>query len=160
MKIESIESLHAAAGWRVFDFLKITADDGAIGWSEYNESFGGVGVEAAINELAARLIGQDPRRYEAHVALMQALRRSSSSGTSQQAVGAIENALLDLKARALGIPVYELLGGPVRERVRVYWSHFGTYRVRNAAAMDVPPSARWMNWRKPPEKSPSAATPP
>ena len=139
MKIQQMESLHADAGWRTFDFLKVTTDDGLVGWSEYNESFGGMGVAAAIDQLSAVLIGKDPRAYEAHVALMQALRRTSSSGTSQQAIGAIENALLDVKARALGIPVYELLGGPVRNRIRVYWSHFGTYRVRNADPMGVPP---------------------
>jgi galactonate dehydratase len=60
---------------------------------------------------------------------MQALRRTSAGGVVQQAIGAIENALLDVKARALGIPVYELLGGPVRDRIRLYWSHCGTYRV-------------------------------
>ena len=57
----------------------------------------------------------------------------------QQAIGAIENALLDVKARALGIPVYELLGGPVRDRIRVYWSHCATYRVRRAKEMELPP---------------------
>ena len=46
-----------------------------------------------------------------------------------QAIGAIENALLDAKAKALGIPCHQLLGGRVRERVRVYWSHCGTWRV-------------------------------
>ena len=46
------------------------------------------------------------------MALMYALRRQASGGAVQQAIGAIENALLDVKARALGIPVYELLGGP------------------------------------------------
>ena len=57
----------------------------------------------------------------------------------QQAVGAIENALLDLKARALGVPVYELFGGPLRERQRLYWSHCGTYRVgARARAMELP----------------------
>ena len=60
---------------------------------------------------------------------MYALRRQAAGGVIQQAIGAIENALLDVKARALGIPVYELLGGPVRDRIRLYWSHCGTYRV-------------------------------
>ena len=44
MKIARVESLHADAGRRNFDFLKITTDDGLVGWSEYNESFGGPGV--------------------------------------------------------------------------------------------------------------------
>src|SRR5919206_1401388 len=104
MKIESIEQLHADAGGRAFDFLKITADDGTVGWSEYNEAFGGLGVSATIDHLALSLIGKDPRAVEAHVALLQAIRRQSAGGMVQQAIGAIENALLDLKARALEIP--------------------------------------------------------
>jgi galactonate dehydratase len=138
MKIAGIESLHADAGGRAFDFLKITTDEGLVGWSEYNESFGGTGVSAVIDSLAPALIGKDPRPFEAHVALLQALRRPAAGGMAQQAIGAVENALLDLKARALGVPVYELFGGPLRERQRVYWSHCGTYRVgARAKAMQV-----------------------
>ena len=70
---------------------------------------------------------------------MQALRRTAAGGVVQQAVGAIENALVDVKARALGIPVYELLGGPVRDRIRLYWSHCGTYRVSRWKEMQIPP---------------------
>ena len=58
---------------------------------------------------------------------------------NQRGIAAIENALLDIKAKALNVPVYEMLGGPVRTRVPVYWSHCGTYRGRNAAAVGVEP---------------------
>ena len=139
MKITRIESLHADAGWRNFDFLKISTDEGITGWSEYNENFGGPGLSRVIDELGSALVGKDPRAWEAHVALMYALRRQASGGVIQQAIGAIENALLDVKARALGVPVYELFGGPVRDRVRLYWSHCATYRVNRAVEMQVPP---------------------
>ena len=55
----------------------------------------------------------------------------------------IELALWDIKAKALGVPVYELFGGPLRDRMRLYWSHCGTTRARmgtharHAAAEDV-----------------------
>ena len=49
MKIERIEHLHADAGKGALDFLKLTTDSGLVGWSEYNETFGGVGVSAAID---------------------------------------------------------------------------------------------------------------
>ena len=139
MKITKVESLHADGGWRSLDFLKIGTDEGLVGWSEYNESFGGVGVSAAIAGLAPLLVGKDPRPWEAHVALLSAVRRQAAGGVIQQAIGAIENALLDIKARALGIPVYELFGGPVRDRIRLYWSHCGTYRVSRAKEMGIPP---------------------
>jgi L-alanine-DL-glutamate epimerase-like enolase superfamily enzyme len=134
VKITGIETLHADGGSRAFDFLKVTTDEGLVGWSEYNESFGGLGVTQVIERLAPVLVGKDPRRIEAHVALMQALRRVAAGGVNQQAIGAIENALVDIKAKALGVPVYELLGGPVREQIRVYWSHCGSYRVGARAA--------------------------
>jgi galactonate dehydratase len=138
MKIANIESLHADAGQRNFDFLKITTDDGLVGWSEYNESFGGLGVSAVIDGLAPLLVGKDPRAYEALVTMMYAVRRQASGGVVQQAIGAIENALLDVKAKALGVPVYELLGGPVRDRIRLYWSHCGTYRLQWSKEMQIP----------------------
>jgi L-alanine-DL-glutamate epimerase-like enolase superfamily enzyme len=139
MKITRVESLHANAGQRNFDFLKITTDDGLVGWSEYNESFGGPGVSAVIDGLAPTIIGKDPRAYEALVTLMYAVRRQASGGVIQQAIGAIENALLDIKAKALGVPVYSLLGGPVRDRIRLYWSHCGTYRLAWHEDMKIPP---------------------
>jgi L-alanine-DL-glutamate epimerase-like enolase superfamily enzyme len=139
MKIETVESLHADAGFRNFDFLKITTDAGLVGWSEYNESFGGLGVTAAIQGLAPLIVGKDARAWESLVAHMYAVRRPASGGVIQQAIGAIENALLDVKAKALGIPVWELFGGPVRERIRLYWSHCGTYRLAWPGEMQIPP---------------------
>ena len=67
-------------------------------------------------------------------------RQVPGAGRHQPAaIAAIENALLDIKAKALGVPVYELFGGPVRERLPVYWSHCGTYRVRNHELVGVEP---------------------
>ena len=108
MKINNLECLHADAGCRNFDFLKITTDDGLVGWSEYNESFGGMGVSAVIEHLAPLVVGKDPRAYEAIITMLYAVRRQASGGLVQQALGAIENALLDIKAKSLGIPVYTL----------------------------------------------------
>ena len=86
-------------------------------------------MTSAIEHLRPVVVGRDPRAYEAVVALLYAIRRQASGGMVQQAIGAIENALLDIKAKALGVPVYELFGGPVRERIHLYWSHCGTYRL-------------------------------
>jgi galactonate dehydratase len=139
MRITSFDCLHADAGFRNFDFFKITTDDGIVGWSEYNESFGGLGVTAVIQNLAPNIVGQDPRSYAKLVAQLYALRCQASGGIAQQAIGAIENALLDVKARALGIPVYEMLGGPIRDRLRLYWSHCGSYRVHWGDELGAPP---------------------
>ncbi len=138
MKITKIETMQADAGWRMFSFLKVTTDDGIIGWSEFNESFGSVGLSDVINGLTPALIGRDPRRFEQVTQHLHVLTRQSRGGLNQQAIAAIENALLDVAGKAYGVPVCALFGGPIRERIPVYWSHFGTYRVRSAAMMGVP----------------------
>ena len=139
MKIKAIETLRADAGWRMFSFLKITTDTGVVGWSEFNESFGSAGLKGVIDALGEILIGRDPRPTEQIVAHLHVLTRQSRGGLNQQAIAAIENAILDVKAKDLGIPVYALFGGPVRTRIETYWSHMSTYRIRNAAQMGVPP---------------------
>jgi galactonate dehydratase len=139
MKIVRIEDLHCDAGWRDFSFLKITTDDGIVGWSEYNESYGSAGLTAVIRRLAQSLIGMDPRPIERITSTFYAVTRQAPGGINQQAIAAIENALLDVKAKALGVPVYALFGGPVRDRLPLYWSHCGSYRLRNADMMGVEP---------------------
>jgi len=139
MKIARIEDLHCDAGWRVFSFVKITTDDGLVGWSEYNESYGSYGLTAIIRKLGERLIGQDPRPIELITSTLYAVTRQAPGGMNSQAIAAIENALLDVKAKALGVPVYALFGGPVRDRLQLYWSHCGSYRLNHAAIMGVEP---------------------
>src|SRR5262249_53279112 len=138
MKIERGEHPHPHAGDPNFHFLKITTHGGIVGWGEYNETFGGVGVAAVIDGRSPFIVRKDPAALEADGTQLCAVRRQAAGGVVQQAIAAIENALLDVKARALGVPVYALFGGPVRERVRVYWSHCGTYRLARWQAMQIP----------------------
>ena len=143
MKITQIETLQADAGWRMFSFLKIDTDEGIVGWSEFNESFGSTGLSDVIRGLSPVLIGRDPRMFEQVTQHLHVLTRQSRGGLNQQALAAIENALLDVTGKAYGVPVYALFGGPIRDHIPVYWSHFGTYRVRSAALMGVPPLANY-----------------
>ncbi len=139
MKISLIEQLHCDAGWRVFSFLKIGTGDGVVGYAEYNESYGSPALSGVIAELGETLIGRDPRAIEAIVSRLYATTRQAPGGMVQQAIAALENALLDVKAKALGVPVYELLGGKVRDRLRLYWSHCGSYRLDHHELMGAPP---------------------
>ena len=131
MKLAKIEDLHCDAGWRTFSFLKLTTDDGLVGWSEYTEADGSRGLTGVIRGLAEPLIGLDPRPVQQIASMLWVRQVQAPGGVNSRAIAAIENALLDIKGKALGVPVYELFGGPVRERIPVYWSHCGTYRVRN-----------------------------
>jgi len=129
LRIERIEPLQADAGWRIFSFLKLTTSDGITGWSEFNESFGSRGLSDVIRALAPLIIGMAAGAHEAVVAKLHVATRQSRGGLNQQAIAAIENALLDAHGKALGVPVYALFGGPQRPRIPLYWSHFGTYRL-------------------------------
>jgi galactonate dehydratase len=131
-RIRNVETLACDAGWRNYHFVKVRTEDGNIGWSEFSEGFGAPGVAAAINQLSGHLIGQPVGDHERIFAELYAQVRPAAGGVAALALGAIENALLDAKAKALGVPCYELLGGKVRDRIRVYWSHCCTWRINHA----------------------------
>ncbi len=131
MKIARLETLFCDAGWRPWIFLKATTDDGAVGWAEITDSHGSPrGLAGIVEDLAPLVVGRDPRAVEAIYWDLYRATRQSPGSVVQKAIGGIENALLDLKAKALGVPVYELFGGPTRDSVEVYWSHCGTTRAR------------------------------
>ena len=133
MKVEKLETLACDAGWRNYHFVKVTTDTGIIGWSEFDEGFGAPGLSGAIQRLASRVIGQNPNDHERIYQELYAITRPAAGGVVALALGAIENALLDAKAKGLGVPCYELLGGKVRDRIRVYWSHCATWRINHAS---------------------------
>ena len=139
MKVKAYEIFKCDAGWRTFSFLKLTTDDGLVGWSDYNESFGSPGLSAVIEALMPNVLGTDPQEIELVNAVLATKSTQSRGGLVRQAIGAIENALLDLKGKALGVPVYQLFGGKLRDRIPVYWSHCGSYRMRNPELVGTPP---------------------
>jgi galactonate dehydratase len=131
MKVARLETVFCDAGWRPWIFLKATTGDGAVGWAEITDSHGSPrGLAGIVEDLAPHVVGRDPRAVERIVWDLFRATRQSPGSVIQKAIGGIENALLDLKAKALGVPVYELFGGPTRDDVGVYWSHCGTTRAR------------------------------
>lgn len=138
MKITAISDLHANAGPRNYSFVKITTDEGITGWAEYTEAVGNGGLTAAISKLAEHLIGSDPLRIEQANALLYTRNVPNPSGIGAQARAAITNALLDIKGKALGVPVADLFGGRMRDRIPLYWSHCGNARIRTPEIMGLP----------------------
>lgn len=133
MKVTALETLHCDAGWRNYHFLKLSTDEGIVGWSEYDEGFGSPGVTTVIERMAARVVGQEVSAHERIHAELYCYTRPAAGGVVAEGLGAIENALLDAKAKALGVPCYELLGGKVRDHIRLYWSHCATWRINQPA---------------------------
>jgi L-alanine-DL-glutamate epimerase-like enolase superfamily enzyme len=139
MKITGYRQLHGDAGWRTQSFLKIETSDGTVGWTEYYEGAGNLGLNAIVAAHLDRLIGMNPVDVEAILTRLAGSTLQAPGGLNQQAIGTIGNALLDIKAKAMGVPVHALYGGAVRDRIPVYWSHFARYRVRWPQFCGTPP---------------------
>ena len=103
-------------------FIKMHTDAGIIGIGEGTVEGRIYNVMAAIKELEAILIGKDPRRVAHHWQAMyrHAFYRGDIVLTS--AFSAVDIAMWDIKGKALGVPIYELLGGPTRDRIRLIWT--------------------------------------
>ena len=139
MEITQVEMFHVDAGWRVWSFVKIQTDEGINGWGECTNPRAPRAVEGAMHDLEALLKGRDPRPVEKLYWEMYRHLRQGHGGIGSIAIAGIDAALWDIKAKALGVPVYELFGGPIRQSVRLYWSHCGTSRARAADIIGVPP---------------------
>ena len=105
MKLEAYQILHCDAGWRKFSFLKLVAEDGTTGISEYNESYGSPGLSGVIEGVLEWALGKNPLAHERLMSELYARTRQAHGGIAQQALAAIENALVDMKARSVDVPV-------------------------------------------------------
>ncbi|MBB1086980.1 galactonate dehydratase [Lysobacter sp. SG-8] len=117
MKITRLRTFHAAPRWL---FLKIETDEGVHGWGEPVIEGKAHTVEAAVREFADELVGKDPRRIND---LWQTLYRGGfyrGGAILMSAIAGIDQALWDIRGKTLGVPVHELLGGRVRERMKTY----------------------------------------
>ena len=131
MRVARLETLFCDAGWRPWIFLKATTDEGLVGWAEITDSHGSPrGLAGIVEDLAPVVVGRDPRAGERIYWDLYRHTRQSPGSVIAKAIAGVENALLDIKANALGVPVYELFGGPTREHIPLYWSHCGTTRAR------------------------------
>lgn len=125
MKITALKTVVVNAEMRNWVFVKVETDvAGLVGWGEGSLEWKTRSVVGAVEDFAPMVIGEDPRRIEHLYQKMyrQSFWRAGVIGLS--ALSAIEQALWDIKGKDLGVPVYELLGGRVRDKVRMY-THLG-----------------------------------
>jgi galactonate dehydratase len=139
LKITRVETLHCDGGWRPWSFVKIQTDEGITGYGECFDREAPWAIAGAVRDMEPLLVGHDPRPIELLNWNMARKMVQSPGGLAQKAIGGVDAALWDIKAKALGLPVYELLGGPTRDRVRVYWSHCGTARAHHWKLMGTSP---------------------
>ncbi len=139
MKITAVETVIVNAVHRNWIFVKVVTDQpGLWGWGEATLEWKTRAVTGCIEDLAPFVVGEDPRRIEHVVARMARFSFWQLGAIGMSAASAIEQALWDIKGKALGVPVWELLGGRVRDSVRVY-THLRRGRIgAQVSNTDIP----------------------
>lgn len=115
--ITRVESFPVAPRWL---FVRIETSDGLVGWGEASlEGYADV-VRAAVDQFAGYLLGRDPGLIEDHWQVLTKSQFYRGGAVLASAVSGVDQALWDLKGKRLGVPVHDLLGGAVRDRIRAY----------------------------------------
>jgi galactonate dehydratase len=117
LKITAVETFLVPPRWL---FCRIATDEGVVGWGEPVVEGRAETVRAAIGELSDLLLGADPRRIEDLWQLMTKSAFYRGGPVLSSAVAGVDQALWDILGKSLGVPVHQLLGGAVRDEVRVY----------------------------------------
>jgi len=117
MKITKLTTYIVPPRWC---FLKIETDDGIIGWGEPVLEGKALSVEAMVHELSDYLVGKDPLLIEDHWQVMYRAGFYRGGGIHMSAISGIDQALWDIKGKAAGLPVHAMLGGKVRDKIKVY----------------------------------------
>ena len=151
LKITGLRVFVANASRTNFVFVKLYTDEGIDGVGEATLEWKTLTVVAALEELERALVGTDPFAVDATI---ERLHRDSywrTGAVFRTALGAVEAAMLDIKGKALGVPVFELLGGRHRDRVRCYANDWffgarGPTTTPSAPARAVAMGYRALKW--------------
>ena len=130
MKITKLNTYLVRPRWC---FLEIETDEGIVGWGEPVIEGKAASVEACVNEMAEYIIGKDPTKIEDIWNLLYRAGFYRGGPIMMSAIAGIDQALWDIKGKLYNAPVYELIGGPCRERIKVY-SWVGGDRPAEVAA--------------------------
>ncbi|MFP5315642.1 MAG: galactonate dehydratase [Actinomycetes bacterium] len=117
MRISRIETFLVPPRWL---FVRVETDSGIVGWGEPVVEGRSETVRTAVEQLSELLIGQDPLRIEDHWQVMTKGSFYRGGAILASAVAGLDQALWDIHGKALGVPVHQLLGGHVRDRIRMY----------------------------------------
>jgi galactonate dehydratase len=125
MRIESAEVFFTEGIKYNWTLLKLTTEDGTVGWGEATNWPGSPLVVAACEHCATRILGQDARRIDyLWTTLYRDLHWLGQAGPLLSAISAIDIALWDIQGKTLGVPIYALLGGSYRTRIQLYANYW------------------------------------
>ena len=117
VQIARIETFLIPPRWL---FVRVETDTGVVGWGEPVVEGRSETVRTAVEQLSELLIGQDPLRIQDHWQVMTKGSFYRGGPILSSAVSGLDQALWDIAGKSVGLPVHQLLGGPVRDRIRAY----------------------------------------
>jgi galactonate dehydratase len=120
MRITEVKTFLVGGSWRNWLIVKVETDAGIHGVGEATLEGKSKTVESAVGELARYIVGKDPSTIEKHYQEMYRRAFYAGGPVLSCAITGVETALWDIKGKALGVPVYELLGGRTRDRIKLY----------------------------------------
>lgn len=132
MKITGLRSFMSSDRDRPRVIVAIDTDEGITGWGECYNHGPDRALPPILDYLYLQIEGEDPRRIERLILKLLQQSRFPPGALGLAAISAIDHALWDISAKSVGLPVYMLLGGHVRDRVRVY---LGVYSAPDAEAV-------------------------
>ena len=139
MKVTGIDTFLVKSLGRPWMYCAVRTDEGITGYSEFGVGDLAKGLQGLVEDLSRHIIGKDPRSVEQHYTNMVRSSRSAYGGATWMAIAGIELALWDVKGKAMGVPVHELVGGPTRTEQKVYWSHLVSFQSTNYKALGREP---------------------
>ena len=118
MKITDVKAT-TLQGYKDWNYVRVETDEGIMGWGEAHPGEGISGL--VVKRLKPLLLGKDPLDVEPlYTHMIDRTVGQSVGGAMLGAIGGVETALWDIAGKALGVPIYRLLGGKYRERIRLY----------------------------------------
>ena len=139
MKVTGVQPILCDGGFRPWTFVKVTTDEGIVGYGDCTDWGSAVPVASCIADLEPLVVGEDPANVEQIWWKLYRKTIRSIGGIAHKAMSGINSALWDVKGKRLGVPVYDLLGGKMRDRLRLYWTHCGSGRAAHHEVLGLPP---------------------
>jgi len=138
MKITKVKTFIVDGGFRPWTFVKVeTSDPGVVGWGDCTD-WGSPGpVAATVERYSEWVVGKDPMQVEAIWWDLHAASARHNGGIAYKAMSGIDSALWDIRGKVLNAPIWQLLGGKMRDEMRLYWSHCGSVRAQAERAEKI-----------------------
>ena len=138
MKITAVKTFLVDGVFRPWTFVKVETDEGTVGWGDCTDWDAAPAIAATVELLGERMIGKDPMRAEEAWWSLIGYMQRQNGGIAYKAASGIDSALWDIRGKVLNAPVWQLLGGKMRDELRMYWTHCVSNRARHADALGVP----------------------